>query len=130
MKNKIKFFINVVRTYKNWITVLLDHLNFFPMYSVNIYKLRNGVKFKTRAQTSDLGVIHRIFFGKENEEFLDRLSKKPVITDIGAHIGAVSIYIAGKFPNTKIYGYEPFPENYAFPQENAKINVLNNIKTC
>jgi tRNA A58 N-methylase Trm61 len=35
-----------------------------------------------------------------------------VIVDIGANVGSVSLYIAKKYPNVKIYSFEAHPINY------------------
>jgi tRNA A58 N-methylase Trm61 len=35
-----------------------------------------------------------------------------VVIDIGANVGAVSLYIAKKYPNVKIFSFEAHPINY------------------
>jgi len=126
MIGKIRYLVSVKETYKNWPTALLDTLGRVSGDEV-IYNLRNGMKIKARPKTTDLPVINRCVFGKENDEFLDSLGECPVIIDIGAHIGVVSIYFAKRFPKAKIYSYEPFPENYRLLCENIKINDLRNV---
>jgi FkbM family methyltransferase len=50
-----------------------------------------------------------------------------VILDIGAHVGVVSIYLAKKWPQTKIYAFEPMPENFAHLQANLAANQVTNV---
>jgi FkbM family methyltransferase len=58
-----------------------------------------------------------------------RMPKNSLIIDIGAHIGAFSIYCSTKYSPNSTYAYEPFPENYNLMKENIRINNIKNIKT-
>jgi FkbM family methyltransferase len=42
-----------------------------------------------------------------------------VIVDIGAHIGIFSCYAAAKYPNAKVYAFEPAAETFADLQKNV-----------
>ncbi|MBI2579827.1 MAG: FkbM family methyltransferase [Candidatus Aenigmarchaeota archaeon] len=109
--------------------MFLDHLNFFPIYTKKIYRLRNGTNIETRARTTDLGTLHTCFIGEENRVSEDMLGSSPVIIDIGAHIGIFSVYACKKIPDSKVYSYEPFPDNYELLKRNIEINNLGgNIK--
>lgn len=46
------------------------------------------------------------------------------VIDIGGNIGIVSIYLAKKYPDIKIYAYEPVLENYKNFQTNIKLNNI------
>ncbi len=50
-----------------------------------------------------------------------------VVIDIGANVGCVSILLAKKYPNIKIYAYEAHPINYQNLLENIKLNNITNI---
>ena len=122
MLNKVEFALKVVKTYKNWSDVFLDHLGHFPIYKRKTYFLRNGIKMETRCQTLDLGTIHTIFMGNETLDAVKSLGNSPTVIDLGSHIGAFSIYIAHKTQGSKIYSYEPFRDNYEIMVENITIN--------
>lgn len=64
-----------------------------------------------------------------NEFKLHRISLpgKPVIVDIGAHVGIMSIYFSKLFPNARIYAFEPSPSNYRRLIINIKNNQCKNI---
>lgn len=50
----------------------------------------------------------------------DFLSQKTVvIVDVGANVGAASVFFRCVFPGAQIYCYEPAPETFAFLQQNA-----------
>lgn len=50
-----------------------------------------------------------------------------VVIDIGANVGSVSLYIAKKYPNVKIYSYEAHPINYQNLIRNISHNNITNI---
>jgi len=50
-----------------------------------------------------------------------------IILDIGANVGLVCIYIAKRFPFTKVYAFEPIPENYKHLRTNLKLNGVKNV---
>lgn len=51
------------------------------------------------------------------------------IFDIGAHIGWFALNFASRFPNSKIYAFEPIKETYEILEKNIKINSIKNIIT-
>lgn len=52
--------------------------------------------------------------------------KEPVILDIGANVGAFSVWACGRWPNAKIVAYEPNPESFAILEKNCP----NNFNHC
>jgi FkbM family methyltransferase len=50
-----------------------------------------------------------------------------VVVDIGANVGSVSLYIAKKYPNVKIYSFEAHPINYKNLIRNIESNNITNI---
>jgi FkbM family methyltransferase len=64
-------------------------------------------------------------YGMKNISFNDN----DVVLDIGANVGCISIYLAKKYPNIKIYAFEAHPINYQSLLDNIKINEVNNIIT-
>jgi FkbM family methyltransferase len=55
------------------------------------------------------------------------LPKNPVIVDIGANVGVISFYLAKKYPDAKIYAYEPHPSNYKNLVKGIAENGINNV---
>lgn len=50
-----------------------------------------------------------------------------VVIDIGANVGCVSILLAKRYPDIKIYAYEAHPINYENLLKNIELNNVNNI---
>lgn len=50
-----------------------------------------------------------------------------VVIDIGAHVGAVSVYLAKRHPYATVYAYEPVPSNFASLSRNIAANGLTNL---
>jgi len=49
-----------------------------------------------------------------------------IVIDIGAHIGAFTLYAAWR--GAKVYAYEPDPDNYSLLVQNTKLNRLQNVR--
>ena len=56
-----------------------------------------------------------------------RFSENPIIIDIGANVGTVSFYFAKKYPNCKIFAYEPHPLNFQNLLKGIKENKITNV---
>jgi FkbM family methyltransferase len=56
------------------------------------------------------------------------ISPGDTVIDIGANIGAFSVYAATHSSNVRVYAYEPFPENIAWLELNLKNNKITNVK--
>lgn len=81
-----------------------------------------GLKFRLRAGTSDREVIREAI-----EDNVYRLISDPspgVIVDIGANIGAFTLFAAKMFPNKRIFAYEPEPDNRSCLESNVMMNRL------
>ncbi len=52
-----------------------------------------------------------------------------VVIDIGAHIGAFSVWAATQATSGHVYAFEPDDENYRLLEENKKLNGLANLHT-
>jgi len=50
-----------------------------------------------------------------------------IVIDIGANIGIFSIYLAKRFPLTKIYAFEPLPTSFHFLCKNLEENQVLNV---
>ncbi len=102
------------------------------MHSQNIEKhIWNGNSVYYRPGTSDMTLMYEILFksGHKSEYYLPTGFNPKVILDIGANIGITSIYFVSKFPNAKIFSFEPLPENYEILKKNTEnyknIKVFN-----
>ena len=88
----------------------------------------NGKKVHYRTSSSDMKLIYEILLKSKHRSeyfFPDELNPR-IIFDIGGNIGITSIYLASKFPDAKIYTFEPMPDNFEVLQKN--IQPYDNIK--
>jgi len=124
MTSKIIFSFKIIKTYKNWVNVFLDYFKLMKRELI-IYKLRNGIKYCARTNTTDFEIINEVYIVKEYHKLLKFIKEDSIIIDIGAQIGIFSIF-AGKIKqNVKVYSYEPFTPNYELLKKNIELNKLN-----
>ncbi len=123
---KIRQCLEVIRIIKNF---PLYFANYFKLVNKKyiIYKLRNGIKYKTRSGTTDRGIINEIFIYKEYNPRGFEIKKDDVVIDIGGHIGIFTILASKLAENGKIYVFEPMPENFNLLLENIRINNRSNV---
>jgi FkbM family methyltransferase len=55
------------------------------------------------------------------------MRERDVVVDIGAHVGAVAIYLAKKYPFIRVIAIEPEPHNYACLVRNIEANGVTNV---
>ena len=60
-------------------------------------------------ERSDLSVLEEVFL---NKEYALDIPAPDVVLDLGANIGAASVYFAQAWPKARIYAVEPHPEIY------------------
>jgi FkbM family methyltransferase len=82
----------------------------------------NNVPVYYRTSTSDMILIYEILLksGYSAEYWLPKEIEPEVILDIGGNIGITSIYLTNKFPNAKIFTFEPLPQNFELLKMNTK----------
>ncbi len=89
-----------------------------------------GIRLYYREGTEDEKVLGHSFdqdiFFREIPSF--RPSRRPVIIDVGAHIGTFSLLCAIKYPQAVIYAYEPCFETFRVLEENQKMNGLQRMQ--
>jgi FkbM family methyltransferase len=121
--NKVKkFFLGVkaLILIKNILQYLKDYRG--KLSGIYTLQLRNGLKIKLRANTSDIRVFNDLFLRKE---YPLPKNKIKLVVDIGSHIGLFALFISKKAE--KIICFEPLKENFKLLKENIKINNLRNV---
>jgi FkbM family methyltransferase len=95
-----------------------------------VYNWHNRPVFY-RPGTSDRGLVYEILIRKPHkaEYHVDDRVHPQIIVDIGGNIGITSLWLNRKFPNAKIYCFEPMQDNFAILQKNitgiANIQAFN-----
>ena len=107
----------------NWPLYFLDFFSLVPRKFV-IFRMRDSLCFKVRANTWDRGAITRIHLADEYHIKEARLSRDATVIDIGAHIGTFSVFISKRAK--QVFAYEPILENFSLLKQNIELNNLNN----
>ena len=74
--------------------------------------------------------VSGVLWPTENDYYLTQTAvfrEGDTVVDVGAHVGAVTIYLAKKYPFIKIYALEPDPLNYACLKRNIELNEVTNV---
>ena len=71
-------------------------------------------------------VAKELNIGDYNMDGLD-VKQSDVILDIGAHVGMASIYWGKKYPDAKIYAFEPNDVSFECLKKNLEVNQVNNV---
>ena len=88
----------------------------------------NGVKLDL-LDDPEGGVVKIVLRELVDSYGLDALTLAPgdVVLDVGAQVGAVSIYLAKQQPDARIYAFEPVPANFARLEANLARNGVTNV---
>ncbi len=90
-----------------------------------------GHPFHYRTGTDDAAALNEVLFRKGHRaEYHFPIEGEPeVLFDIGGHIGSASVYFAQRFPRTRIFTFEPAPDNFELLKLNTapypNIRVFN-----
>lgn len=123
---KLKRLLNEIsylrKNFYNWDNIIKRFINGRVSYILNH---RSGLNFHT-SNYDTLGIFNEIFI-KKVYEFEDIIiEENDVIFDIGGNIGLFALY-ASRFKGTKVFSFEPHPENYQNLVKNIKENAITNI---
>ena len=92
-----------------------------------------GHEFSIRGSESDAGIVGELersggFYQRDLAALLQgRLAPDAVVADIGAHIGVVTVLLAGLCPKGHVYSFEPAPESHGHLTVNVAANGLDNV---
>ena len=62
--------------------------------------------------------LHEIFVDKVYN--ITTPNENPVIVDVGAGVGDSTLFYLQRYPNSKVYAYEPYPKHFKLLKENIK----------
>ncbi len=94
-----------------------------------IQDINPATRMKIRVNTFDRQAIYEVWKMKEYQNRHFTIGRGEVIVDIGAHIGAFSVWAAQQADAGQVLAFEPNPGNYALLVENGRLNQLTNLRT-
>lgn len=113
---RIAKLFSLTRAVDNWPRTLADHVGLAR--SDYVCRLRNGLRFHVRGGTDDRHVIYEVF---AEAIYPVELRAGSIVLDIGAHIGCFTLLAARQ--GAHVFGFEPFPSNFAALQRNLSLNA-------
>jgi FkbM family methyltransferase len=93
-----------------------------PSASPSLGRLRwSGQEIFYRSGTRDPFALYQVLLkpGTKAEYYVPPDLKPKVIVDIGSNIGSAIIYFHHRFPDARIFGFEPHPETFEILQKNV-----------
>src|SRR3989344_235924 len=124
--HKVWFGLEVLKIYKTWPTAFLDYFGLLGKRKIN-HILRGGVKYEIRSGTNDFGIINEVYIVKEYNPLIKFIRNDSVVIDIGAQVGAFSIFASRIAKNGRVFSFEPFAENFKMLKKNISLNSAFNI---
>ena len=112
----LRYIPSIVFLVKNWFSLLLNYIGLTN--KGDTYMFRNGINIKTADGTSSVTIVV-VFIKKDYGDVPDNA----VVVDIGANIGVYSLF-ASQFKGTRVYAYEPMPDNFRLLRANIAVNSL------
>lgn len=99
-----------------------------PLMDLTHEYVWKGRRLNYRPGTSDQSLIYDILLkrGRKAEYWLPDDIDAKVVLDIGANIGIASNYLSNRFPNARIFAFEPVPANFAILSRN--VESLGNVR--
>jgi len=92
----------------------------------------HGLRFWYREGTTDEAVVRQVLENQIYATGMPEYVPRPghVVIDVGAHIGAFSMFVATAVGAGRVYALEPCAETYALLARNIRENDLANVVAC
>lgn len=109
-----------IKTFSNFPQIYISKaLGTLPKY----LRTWNGAKFSVLNLNSNVGTVIEVWHDKAYGDLGEIFTiPNPVVIDIGANIGAFTIYACKKFSNPRVYAFEPEKNNFNLLANNIVLN--------
>jgi FkbM family methyltransferase len=88
-----------------------------------------GLRFRVRRLAWDEGFLRHAIEHEDYTKHGFALQETDTVIDVGANIGAFSVYAASRVPRGRVIAFEPAADNHALASRNAELNGLENLTT-
>jgi FkbM family methyltransferase len=116
----------VFRVVTNWRTYLADHFGLAGHRDIT-YILNDGVRYHARTGTVDKDIMVEVWVSRYYAPPGFEIQGTDTVVDVGAQIGAFSLFAAKQAPRGRVYSFEPVPANFKMLQHNIEANDLTNV---
>jgi len=111
---------DVCRVYRDPLARFLDYLGRGRRGDVREIKLWNGLRFRVRLGTSDLGIVDEVFAHGVYDRVLRQIRPGETVIDVGSQCGIFALAAAVRGASVRCY--EPIGENVERLLDNARLN--------
>lgn len=125
MKNPLNAF-GIIRGIENWQEYLFSFLGMPP--KDDFIKLRNGISYKIRKNSTDKWMIEEIWIRKDYTPPGFEIPDNATVVDVGAHIGSFALFAASYAKSGRVLSFEPFRGSHELLVHNIRLNGFKNIK--
>lgn len=124
-RSRVRYVFAAPFVYRNWWALLPAKLG-----ADVVLDLRNGLRFRIRAGSGDLGVVNEAFIRNPylRADVID-VPADAVVVDIGANIGDFSLQVAQRCPDGRVLAVEPIAEHVRILRDHVAMNRCRQI-TC
>lgn len=122
LKHLSELIFNAKRHIRNHSDLMLMYLGIWKTARIGLIE---PAVINIRKNSTDHYTVHEIVV--RDDYLLRDTNLKGDVIDIGANIGVFSVYCAALFPKSRIFSYEPVPENYSALVTNTQ--KFRNVKT-
>jgi FkbM family methyltransferase len=119
--------VSIVLTFKNAVILYCARLLHLKVREVQLWA---GPRFEVANTNNNIGTLLEVFYEKEYADALTVHRQNPVIIDIGANIGAFTVWAGHMIPSATIYSFEPESTNFALLTHNIERNGLSQRATA
>lgn len=116
-------FLKNIKIFSNWYDIYLTRYGL--LHDEFIFKTRTGKKILVRPWADDVRIVKSIFAKKNYVNEFVSIMPNSVVVDVGANIGAFTIFAAQWAK--KVFAFEPEPENFRLLCSNIELNGLKNV---
>lgn len=127
--NSTRWAMAIISTFSNFPSIYLSKISKRIPEQLSTW---SGYRFKVMNINSNLGTILEVWHGRVYGDLSELSTEEaPVVIDIGANIGAFTVFATHMLKHPKIYAFEPETNNFNLLQANIEINgLIGNVIAC
>lgn len=129
--SRIRYYLSsiprILRGFRNWPTVLALFLRLPISRPITLILRHSGLAFQVRTAL-DAWLVKEICLERQYEAASVPIQDGWTVIDIGGGIGEFAIEVAKRFPQARVWVYEPAPDSFDLLQHNIDLNRLSNVQ--
>src|SRR3989338_3703384 len=126
-RKKLSLIYHTIRLCKNWPYLWRKNFSEVP----SLLRMRNGVVFRVLNPAMTIRILSEVW----RDQVYGNLGHlkdvpEPVIIDIGAHVGAFSVFALFTLPRARVVALEPDKDSFSCLEQNLRENKLDGRSTA